>query len=187
MLGFSGTPLVIWTRIWGTSFARDRTFEKKIGEGDFKKLRDVLNRNADVFSKHKADIGGCNFVEHEIELEEGAVPHREGARRMTPHKSEACRAEIEMLLEYDMIEPSKSPWARGGGNSEKERGQLKFCCDFRQLNAVTIKDAYPIPRIDESLSKLGDSKFFTTLDLGSAFSQVPLRKKDERKPDSRAN
>ena len=85
----------------------------KIGEGDFEKLWDLLNRNADVFSKHKADIGSCNFVEHEIELEKGAVPHREGARRMTPHKSEACRAEIEMLLEYDMIEPSKSPWACG--------------------------------------------------------------------------
>ena len=65
-----------------------------------------------------------------------------------------------------------------GGNGKKERGQLKFCCDFRYFNVVTIKDAYPIPRIDESLSKLGDAKFFTTLDLGSAFWQVPLRKKD---------
>ena len=71
----------------------------KIDEGDFEKLRDVLNRNADVFSNNKAAIGCCNFVEHEIELEEGAVPD----------KSEACRAEIKMLLEYDMIEPSKSP------------------------------------------------------------------------------
>ena len=57
----------------------------------------------------------------------------------------------------------------------------KFCCDFRYLNVVTIKDAYPIPRIDESLSKLGDAKFFTTLDLGSAFWQVPLRKQDREK------
>ena len=153
----------------------------KIGEGDFEKLRDLLDRNAEVFSKHKADIGCCNFVEHEIELEEGAVPHREGARRMTPHKSEACRAEIEMLLEYDMIEPSKSPWACGVVMAKKKGGQLRFCCDFRYLNAVTIKDAYPIPRIDESLSKLGDAKFFTTLDLGSAFWQVPLRKKDREK------
>ena len=64
---------------------------------------------------------------------------------------------------------------------EKERWQLRFCCDFRYLNAVTIKDAYPIPRIDESLSKLGDAKFFTTLDLGSAFWQVPLRKEDREK------
>ena len=56
-----------------------------------------------------------------------------------------------------------------------------FCCDFRYSNAVTKKDARPIPRIDESLYKLGDAKFLTTLDLGSAFSQVPLRKKDREK------
>ena len=68
-----------------------------------------------------------------------------------------------------------------GGHGKKERGQLRFCCDFRFLNAVTIKDAYPIPRIDESLSKLGDAKFFTTLDLSSAFWQVALRKKDREK------
>ena len=153
----------------------------KIGEGDFELLREVLNRNVNVFSKHKADIGCCNFVEHKIELVLGAVPHREVARRMTPHKLEACRAEIEMLREYDMIEPSKSPWACGVVMAKKKGGQLRFCCDFRYLNAVTIKDAYPIPRIDESLSKLGDAKFFTTLDLGSAFWQVPLRKKDREK------
>ena len=153
----------------------------KITDKELDSLRAVLNRSADVFSKHKADIGCCNFVEHEIEIEEGSVPHREGARRMTPNKSEACRKEIEMLMEYDMIEPSKSPWACGVVMAKKKGGQLRFCCDFRYLNAVTIKDAYPIPRIDESLSKLGDAKFFTTLDLGSAFWQVPLRKLDREK------
>ena len=85
----------------------------KIGEGEFELLRSVSNRNAHVFSKHKADIGCCKFVEHETDLEEGADPHSEGARRMTPHKLEECRAKIEMLFEYDMIEPSKSSWARG--------------------------------------------------------------------------
>ena len=153
----------------------------KKGEGDFELLREVLNRNADVFSRHKADIGCCNFVEHGIELEEGMVPHRKSARRMTPHKSEACRAQIERLLENDMIEPSKTPWACGVVMAKKKGGQLGFCCNFRYLNAVMIKDAYPILRIDGSLSKRGDAKFFTTLDLGSAFWQVPLRKKDREK------
>ena len=78
----------------------------------------ILNGNADVFSKHKADIGCCNCVEHEIELEEGAVFHREGSRRMTPPKSEACRAEIE----HDTIEPSKSPWACGVLMAKKKGG-----------------------------------------------------------------
>ena len=153
----------------------------KISDKELDSLRAVLSRNADVFSKHKADIGCCNFVEHEIEIEEGSVHHREGARRMTPHKSEVCRKEIEMLMEYDMIEQSKSPWACGVVMAKKKGGQLRFCCNFRYLNAVTIKDEYPIPRIDESLSKLGDAKFFTTLDSGSAFWQVPLRKQDWEK------
>ena len=125
---------------------------------------DVLERTEDIFSKHKADIACCNFVEYEKELEESAVPHREGTRRMTPHNSDACRKEIETLLEYDMIEPSKSPWACGVVMAKKKGDQLSFCCGFRYLNSVTVKDAYPIPRIDESLSKLGDAKFFTTLD-----------------------
>ena len=100
---------------------------------------------------------------------------------MTHHKSEACRKKIETLLEYDMIEPSKSPWACGVVMAKKKGDQLRFCCYFRYLNSVTVKDAYPIPRIDESLSKLFDAKFFTTLDLGSAFWQVPLRKQDRDK------
>ena len=153
----------------------------KISDEELDSLRAVLSRNADVFSRHKADIGCCSFVEHEIEIEEGSVPHREGARRMTPHKSEACRKEIEMLMEYDMIEPSKSPCNCGVVMAKKKGAQSRFCCDFRYLNAVAIKDEYPIPRIDESLSKLGDAKFFTTLDLGSAFWQVPLRKQDREK------
>ena len=68
---------------------------------------------------------------------------------MTPHKS--CRAEIEMLLKYDMIEPSKSPWACGVVMAKKKGEQLRFCCHFRYLNVMTIKDAYPIPLIDEPL------------------------------------
>ena len=68
-----------------------------------------------------------------------------------------------------------------GNDGEEERGQLRFFCNFCYLNAVAIKDSYAIPRIDESLSKLGDAKFFTTLDFGSAFWQVPLCKKDREK------
>ena len=98
----------------------------KISDKELDSLRAVLSRNADVFSKHKADIGCCNFVEHEIEIEEGSVPHWEGARRMTPHKSEACRKEIEMLMEYDMIEPSKSPWACGVVMAKKKGGNSGF-------------------------------------------------------------
>ena len=149
----------------------------KIVEGDFELLRAVLDWNADVFSKHMADIGCCNFVEHEIELEEGAIPNREAASRMTPHKLEALSGKRNFAqIRHDRtLEVALGLW---GCHGQKERHELWFCCDVGYLNAVTMKDAYPIPRIEESLSKFGDAKFFTTLDLGSAFWQVPLRKKD---------
>ena len=98
----------------------------KLTDKELGSLRVVLNWNADVFSKHKADKGCCNFVEHEIEIEEGSVPHREGAKKMTPHKSEACRKEIEMLMDYDMIEPSKSPLACRVVMAKKKGGNLGF-------------------------------------------------------------
>ena len=119
----------------------------KVTNEHLEAIKDVLDRNQDVFSKHKAEIGCCNV------LEESAVLHSEGARRMTPNKSDACRKEIETLLEYDLIEPSKSPWVCGVVMAKKKGNQLRFCCDFRYLNSVTVKDAYPIHRIDESLSK----------------------------------
>ena len=69
----------------------------KVTDEQLEAIKDVLERNEDVFSKHKADLGCCNFVEHEIELEVSAVPHREGARRMTPLKSDACSKKTETL------------------------------------------------------------------------------------------
>ena len=65
--------------------------EGKTSDKELYSLRAVLDRNMDVFSKHKAGVDCCNFVEREIEIEESSVPHREGARKLTPHKSEACK------------------------------------------------------------------------------------------------
>ena len=90
---------------------------------------------------------------------------------MTPNKSDVCRKEIETLQEYDMIEPSKSPWACGVLMVKKKGDQLRFCCDFRYLKSVLVKDAYAIPRIDESLSKLGDALFLQLLIKGRLFGR----------------
>ena len=116
----------------------------KMSEEEFESLKAVFNRNADVFSKHKTDNVCCNFVEHENELEEGAVPHTEGGRSRTPHKSQACREEIELLLEYDMIEPSKSPWACGVVMAKKKGEQPRFslseCGDHKgRLSTTTYR------------------------------------------------
>ena len=72
---------------------------------------------------------------------------------MTPHKLDAGSKKIVTLPEYGMIEPSKSSWASGVVVAEKKRDQLRFCCEFQNLHSATVKDAYPIPRIDKNLSK----------------------------------
>ena len=131
--------------------------------------------------KHKADIGRCTIAKHPVELEPGAVPHREGARRMSPQKAERANQEVRNLLALGMIQPSLSPWASGIVMVKKKNGVLRFCCNFRPLNEVTVKDAYPLPRIDESLARLGKAKIYTSIDLAWAFWQIPVRKADRQK------
>ena len=81
-----------------------------------------------------------------------------------------------------MIQPSLSPWASGIVIVNKKTGELRFCCNFRSLNKITIKDAYRLPRIDESLSRLGKAKIYTSMDFAWAFRQIPVRKADRQKP-----
>ena len=64
---------------------------------------------------------------------------------------------------------------------KKKTGELRFCCDFRPLNDVTVKDAFPFPRIDECLSRIGNAKIFTSIDLAWVFWQIPLKKRVRRK------
>ena len=74
---------------------------------------------------------------------------------MSPEKAERANQEVRNLLPLGIIQPSLSSWASGIVMVKKKNGELRFCCDFRHLNEVTVKDAYPLPRIDESLARLG--------------------------------
>ena len=131
--------------------------------------------------KNKSDIGRCKIAKHRIELEPEAIPHREGARRMSPDKAAKANQEVQNLLALGLIQPSYLPWASGIVMVKKKSGELRFCCDFRPLNDVTVKDAFPLPRIDESLSRIANAKIFTSIDLAWAFWQIPLKKRDRRK------
>ena len=80
-----------------------------------------------------------------------------------------------------VIRPSKSPWSSPVVLVGKKDGSTRFCVDFRKVNAVTRKDVYPLPRIDETLDTLGGARYFTTLDLESGYWQVPLKEDDMQK------
>ena len=89
--------------------------------------------------------------------------------------------QVQQMLSSKVIRPSNSPWASPVVMVRKKDGSLRFCVDFRQLNAATIKDTHPLPRIDDLLDALRGAKWFSTLDLKSGYWQVPISEQDKEK------
>ena len=142
----------------------------------------LLNTVKDTFSKDKSDLGQTVLVSHRINTG-NAHPIKQSARRLPLAKrAEAeAEAEVQRMLQKGIIEPSCSPWSSPIVLIRKKDGSVRFCIDYRKLNSVTVKDSYPLPRIDESLDALGKAEWFTTLDLTSGYWQVPVHPSDMEK------
>jgi len=134
----------------------------------------LLCEYKDVFSSGDHDVGLTSAVCHEIPLAAGTTPTRQPTQRLGPAKEKEVSRQVQDLLDRDLIEPAHSAWSSPVVLVPKKDGSWRFCVDYRKLNSVTIQDAYPLPRIDESLDILAGSKCFSTLDLLSGYWQVPL-------------
>ncbi|XP_026005285.1 uncharacterized protein LOC113010452 [Astatotilapia calliptera] len=117
--------------------------------------------------------GRTTLVEHVIRLKEGQ-PIRQRPYRVPQHLVEKLRQEVEKMLELGVIEPSCSEWCSPVVIIFKKDGSLRICIDFRKLNAISEFDAYPMPRIEDLLEKIGAAQYITTLDLCKGYWQVPL-------------
>ena len=96
-------------------------------------------------------------------------------------------AQVQQMLSSSVIRPSNSPWALSVVMVKKKDGSLWFCVDFIQLNAATIKDDHPIPRIDDLLDTLHGARWFSTLGLKSGYWQVPIQEQDKEKTAFRSS
>jgi Reverse transcriptase (RNA-dependent DNA polymerase) len=85
------------------------------------------------------------------------------------------------MLRAEVIEPATSEWASPIVLVAKPDGSTRSCVDYRRLNAVTVRDSYPLPRMDECIDSLGDAKICTTLDCYSGYWQIPVRPEDRDK------
>ncbi len=85
--------------------------------------------------------------------------------RLPEHKKKVVQSELEAMLEMGVIEESRSDWASPIVLVPKTDGSVRFCVDYRKVNAVSKFDAYPMPRVDELLDRLGTARFYSTLDL----------------------
>ena len=132
----------------------------------------LLMEYADVFSFH-SDLGRTNLTKHHIDTGD-SQPIHQLPRRVSPARRQEVRQLLTEMLKNDIIQPSNSPWSSPIILVRKRDGSTRFCIDYRKVNSVTRKDAYPLPRVDDILDTLGGSKWFSTLDLKSGYWQVEV-------------
>lgn len=140
----------------------------------------LLQKYSAAFSGGGAGLGCTNLIKHEIPLVDD-VPVRQRYRRLPPSQYDVVKSHIQDLLEQGVVKPSCSPYSSPIVVVKKKDGSIRLCVDYRQLNAKTRKDAYPLPRIEESLDALTGARLFSTLDLASGYNQVPVAEKDQAK------
>ncbi|CAF1632204.1 unnamed protein product, partial [Adineta steineri] len=118
-------------------------------------------------------LGRTSLVQHHIDTST-TKPIKLRPYRVSPHRKDIISNEITTMLNTGIIEPCISPYAAPITLQPKKDGSLRFCIDYRELNSVTVRDVYPIPRIDDTLDQLQHAKYFSSMDLRSGFWQIEL-------------
>lgn len=136
-----------------------------------KVIEELLSKYLPNKDNPNAPLGTTNLVQHHIDVQ-GAPPIKERLRRLSPKMLEIARGEVAKMYSEDVIEPSASQWSSAPVIVKKEDGSYRFCVDYRPVNKVTRKDAYPIPRVDDTLDKLRKARFISKIDLKSAYYQI---------------
>ena len=143
-------------------------------------LLDLFAKYSEVISADDLDLGYTNKVEHTIRTTDD-VPVAQAHRPIAPRDFHEVKDHIQELLKKEIIQPTSSPYAAPIVVVRKKDGSIRLCVDYRRLNNKTVKDAYPLPRIEESLHALSGAQLFTTLDLASGYHQIAMAPEDRQK------
>ena len=155
-----------------------KIYQKQLGRLGFP-LKALFQELSDIISQGEDDIGYTPLLQHTIETE--GLPLRQPYRRQNPAIRQEEMTQVQQMLSSSVIRPSNGPCASPVVIVKKKDGSLRFCVDFRQLNATTIKDAHPIPCIDDLLDALHGARWFSTHDLKGGYWQVLIQEQDKEK------
>ena len=164
---------------------RRKELLKLIGEPDLPKaereeLLAFLADNHEAFNLEDGERGETDLVQ--LEIDTGDSPSkRQPLRRMPFAARQEVAKQLHKMQRDGVIQPSQSPWASPVVLVQKKDGSQRFCVDYRGLNSVTKLDTFPLPRIDDLLDQLGESKYFSTLDLASGFWQIRVHPNSQEK------
>jgi len=144
----------------------------ELSEQQRKQATDLIRTFEDVFSQGEYDIGRTHLVEHGIDTGDHR-PIRQPLRRHPISHLDVIDQQVEEMRQSGIIEPAASPWASNVVLAKKKDGSLRLCVDYRNLNAVTYQDTYPLPHIDTCLNTLQGADWFSTLDLLYGYYNIP--------------
>ena len=142
-------------------------------------LQALLSKYKHLFAEHEQQLGRTSVIKHAIETQ--ALPIKQPLRRLPIALRDVVKSEVQTMLDKEVIRPSRSAWSSPIVLVQKKDKSWRFCIDFRRVNSVTEKDAYPLPRIDDTLDCLAGAQYFTTLDLASGYWQVEMKESDKEK------
>ncbi|UYV74060.1 K02A2.6-like [Cordylochernes scorpioides] len=163
-------------------FLRKKTLEldlKDLSEEETRNARAFLKKNQDVFSSGDGNLGRTDLVRHRINTGD-ARPIRQPPRQLPMAKQEVTGL-LRKMKRDGIIDESNGPWSSPVVLVTKKDGTTRFCVDYRRQNDITKKDSYPLPRIDDTLTTLAGSSWFSTLDLKSGYWQVGMHPEDKEK------
>ncbi|GBM95150.1 Transposon Ty3-G Gag-Pol polyprotein, partial [Araneus ventricosus] len=143
-------------------------------------VKELLQEFQNLFSTIYSDVGRCNITQHRINTG-NHPPIKQYPRRLPLAKKEEAERLVKEMVDNGIIEESSGPWASPIVLVKKKDGSTRICVDYRKLNEITIKDSYPLPRIDDTLDALNGSQWFSTLDLKSGYWQVEIQPEDKEK------
>ena len=142
-------------------------------------LSKILEEYGDVFPE-KLPYGPPprRMIDHEIEVVPGSEPPHKSPYRLSNAEMEELKTQVETLLEQGWIRPSSSPYGAPVIFVPKKNGQWRMCIDYRALNKITVKNRYPLPRIEQLLDRLHGARYFSKIDLHSGYHQIRVREAD---------
>ncbi|KAL0291840.1 UNVERIFIED_CONTAM: Transposon Ty3-G Gag-Pol polyprotein [Sesamum radiatum] len=138
----------------------------------------VVRDFPEVFPDELPGLPPHREVDFAIETLPGVAPISIAPYRMAPVELQELKKQLEELLEKGFIQPSTSPWGAPVLFVKKKDGSMRLCVDYRQLNRVTVKNKYPLPRIDDLLDQLKGATTFSKIDLRSGYWQLRIAEKD---------
>ncbi|GJU27605.1 putative reverse transcriptase domain-containing protein [Tanacetum coccineum] len=135
----------------------------------------VVREFPEVLLDDLSGLSPIREIEFRIELTPGATQVAKPPYRLAPSKMEELSGQLKELQDKGFIRPSSSPWGASVLFVKKKDGSFRMCIDYRELNKLTVKNRYPLPRIDDLFDQLQGSRFFSNIDLRSGYHQLRLR------------